>query len=50
MAKKAIRVKANTKVVRKAASGTPVKPKLKSKVSPGLLTDKIIMVVNSKKK
>lgn len=48
MAKKVIRVKTNTKVVKASKSG-PVKPKFRQK-SPGFLTDKIVATVNSKKK
>lgn len=49
MAKKAIRVKTNTKVVRAQKGNAPVKPKLRSK-APGLFTEKIVIAVNSNKK
>ncbi len=47
MAKKAIRVKTGVKVVKK--SNAPVKPKFRAK-APGMLTEKVAFVVNSKKK
>lgn len=48
MAKKAIRVKTNTKVVRAQKGNAPAKPQLRSK-APGLFTEKIVIAVNSNK-
>lgn len=49
MAKKAIRVKTNTKVVRAQKGNAPVKPQLRYK-APGLFTEKIVIAVKNKNK
>ena len=47
MAKKKVQIKASTKVT-DSGRKPPVKPQLRSK-APGLFTEKIVFVVNSKK-
>lgn len=50
MAKKAIRVKTNTKVVKSSGGkNSPIKPKFEGKTSAGFLTDRIILTVKNKK-